>query len=122
VLRVGRRTRSFPPRPTDPGAARHPRRTQWRWCRRNPVVAGPWSGIVLAITVGFAGALVQLSQVRHEESIVRRNLYTSDMNVSIKLEGGNLQLAQELLEAHIPQSGKEDLRGLSGVTCRAVPG
>ena len=42
----------------------------------------------------------------------RRNLYTADMNLAHQAwESGSLQRAQELLRAHLPEAGKEDLRG-----------
>jgi WD40 repeat protein len=84
----------------------------WRWCRRNPVVAWLGLALVLAITVGFAGVLVELRRVKDGESNLRRNLYTSNMNLAhLAWEEGNLQRAQKLLLGHVPQAGKEDLRG-----------
>jgi hypothetical protein len=84
----------------------------WRWFRRNPVIAGLGVALVLAILIGFAGVTWQLRRLRREESIARRNLYTADMNRVLQAwDAGSLQLAQELLQAHSPQAGKEDLRG-----------
>jgi WD40 repeat protein/serine/threonine protein kinase len=84
----------------------------WRWCRRNPVVAVLGVALILAIVIGFAGVTWQLRRVSREESISRRNLYTADMNRVLQTwDQGNLQLAQELLRAHLPEAGKEDLRG-----------
>ena len=68
--------------------------------------------LVLAILIGFAGVTWQLGRVSREESIVRRNLYTSDMNLAHQAwKEGDLQSAQTLLRAHLPEAGKGDLRG-----------
>jgi WD40 repeat protein len=84
----------------------------WRWCRRNPVVAGLGVALVLAIVIGFAGITWQLRQLRLDQLIARRNLYTKDMNLAHQAwDEGSLQRAQELLLAHLPETGKEDLRG-----------
>ena len=43
---------------------------------------------------------------------MRRNLYAADMNLAHQAwEEGNLQRAQTLLRAHLPEVGREDLRG-----------
>src|SRR6185503_17357549 len=39
----------------------------WRWCRRNPVVAGLGLGLVLAIIIGFAAVTWQLRRISQEE-------------------------------------------------------
>jgi hypothetical protein len=84
----------------------------WRWCRRNPVVAGLGLALIFAITVGFAGVLVELGRVRQREAIVRRDLYTADMNLAFQAwQEGNLQGLQDLLDTYLPKRGKEDLRG-----------
>ena len=83
----------------------------WRWIRRNPVVTGLGVGLVLAIAVGFAGITWQLRRVRREEVSVRRNLYTADMNRAHQAwQDGSLQDAEDFLQAHLPEAGKEDLR------------
>jgi WD40 repeat protein/serine/threonine protein kinase len=84
----------------------------WRWGRRNPLVASLWVALALAIIIGFASVTWQLRRISREESITQQNLYTADMNrVQQAWDQGNLQIAQELLRAHLPQAGKEDLRG-----------
>jgi WD40 repeat protein len=84
----------------------------WRWCRRNPVVGGLGVALVLAIVTGFAGITWQLRQLRLDQLIARRNLYTKDMNLARQAwDEGSLQRAQELLRAHLPEADKEDLRG-----------
>ncbi len=84
----------------------------WRWCRRKPALAGLIVALQLALALGLVGILWQWRRATANESLTRRNLYTSDMNrVYQAWEDGNLQLAQELVEAHMPRPGKEDLRG-----------
>lgn len=54
----------------------------------------------------------ELRNTTREELIARRNLYTADMNLAHQAwEEGNLQRAQSLLRAHLPEAGREDLRG-----------
>src|SRR4030095_1011083 len=89
-----------------------PTEKAWRWCRRQPLIAGLAAGLVLAIAVGFGGVLWQLRRVQQEQSIVRHNLYTADMKLAQQAwEEGNLQQAQALLRDHLPKAGREDLRG-----------
>jgi WD40 repeat protein len=84
----------------------------WRWCRRNPVVASMGVALFLAIAIGFASVAWQLRRISRDEAVARRNLYTADMNRAHQAwNEGSLQRAQELLDAHLPQAGKEDLRG-----------
>jgi len=84
----------------------------WRWCKRKPVVASLAAGLVVVVVVGFAGVLWQLHRVQQEQAIEWRNLYAADMNLAHQAwEEGNLQRAQTLLRAHLPQTGREDLRG-----------
>ncbi|MCI0542103.1 MAG: protein kinase [Verrucomicrobiales bacterium] len=90
----------------------NPTEKAWRWCRRKPVIASLAAGLVLAIAIGFGGVLWQLRRVQQEQLIVRRNLYTADMKLALQAwEEGNLQHAQNLLRAHLPKAGREDLRG-----------
>jgi WD40 repeat protein/serine/threonine protein kinase len=84
----------------------------WRWCKRKPVVASLTAALVAAVILGFVSVLWQLHRAQREESIVRRNLYSADMNLAHQAwEEGNLQRAQALLRAHLPERGREDLRG-----------
>jgi WD40 repeat protein/serine/threonine protein kinase len=84
----------------------------WRWCKRKPVVASLTAALVAAVVLGFVGVLWQLHRMQEEESIARRNLYSADMNLAYRAwEEGNTQRAQSLLRAHLPERGREDLRG-----------
>src|ERR1051326_6988126 len=84
----------------------------WRWFRRNPVVASLGVALFLAITIGLASVTWQLRRVSRAEVGARQDRYTADMNrVHQAWNEGSLQRAQQLLRAHLPQAGKEDLRG-----------
>src|SRR5205823_5433633 len=47
-----------------------------------------------------------------QRQLAEENLYTADMYLAYQAwNEGSLQRAQKLLRAHLPQAGKEDLRG-----------
>ena len=91
----------------------------WRWCRRNPALAGLGASLVLVLALGFTGTLWQWRQATHsaEEEAKQRqhaeeNLYAADMHgAGTALDDGDLGLARDLLEAHRPRAGQTDLRG-----------
>lgn len=84
----------------------------WRWCRRKPVIAGLTSALLIALVAGGIGVMWQLYRVRAQQAIAERNLYCADTNLAYQAwQEGNLQRAQELLRAHLPKRGHEDLRG-----------
>ncbi len=84
----------------------------WRWCKRKPVIAGLTAALLLSAVAGFSAVVWELRRVQQEGFAARRNLYTADMNLAHQAwQEGNLQRAQELLRAHFPQRGREDLRG-----------
>ncbi len=98
----------------EPIASRPVSRTErvWRWCKRKPLIAGLSAGLVLILLAGLASVLWELNRAQQEELIARRNLYCADMNLAQQAwEEGNLQRAQSLLRAHLPEPGREDLRG-----------
>jgi WD40 repeat protein len=91
----------------------------WRWCNRNPAVAGLIAAVVLVTAVGFLATLWQLRMALEQKGIAQtsqqnlsRLLYASDINVARQAwEEGHLTRARELLERQRPQPGEEDLRG-----------
>jgi hypothetical protein len=111
----------------------------WRWCRRNPMVAGLVAAVVLVTVLGFAGVLVQwqaavdssdlaranedvanrrrdeIQQVNAELLIsrekVRRALYISDLRlIPGAWENESLGPLLRLLERQVPRNGEKDLR------------
>jgi eukaryotic-like serine/threonine-protein kinase len=103
-----------------------------RWCRRNPLVAGLVTAVILVTALGFLATLWQMrlalaneqaaqsneSEARNQQEIARqqtrvarRLLYASDLNVAQQAwESGNLTRARDLLERQRPSQGTEDLR------------
>lgn len=84
----------------------------WRWCQRKPALAGLLVVLHLVFAVGLTGVLWEWRRATVSETMIRRNLYTADMNLAHQAwNEGSLQRAQKLLRAYLPQAGKEDLRG-----------
>jgi WD40 repeat protein/serine/threonine protein kinase len=98
----------------------------WRWCRRNPVVAGLTAALVVVFLAGFAGVAWKWweaeeagrKEATQRESAVeqagrsRHLLYISDMNLAQQAwEAGDTGRALALLERQVPQDGQKDLRG-----------
>jgi hypothetical protein len=105
----------------------------WRWCKRNPRLAGLGAATVLLLLVVAIGAPIaafhirrerdraergEKEEARHRQLAVqeqvktRKHLYAADVSLAqTALADGNLGRARNLLAAHIPTSGEEDLRG-----------
>jgi WD40 repeat protein len=97
----------------------------WRWCRRNPAVAGLATAVILVTAVGFAATIAQVAEARHERDDarqqrdkadaasdkLRRTLYDADMNlVQAAWELNNTPRFLELLRRQRPEEGHSDLR------------
>ena len=83
----------------------------WRWCRRNPVVAS-LSAVVLTLLaiLAIAGPVVAVKQANMAAQY-RLRLYVQDIKVAYQAwENGDLDRVVQLLEAHRPRAGEEDLR------------
>jgi WD40 repeat protein len=98
----------------------------WRWCRRNPVVAGLLTVVVLLLISIMVGSTIFALQVakraREAEDNARRadqkaelarsNLYTAHMILAQRhWEDHQFGNALRLLERHQPGPGEKDLRG-----------
>jgi WD40 repeat protein len=113
----------------EPIQARPVTRTEklWRWCRRNPMVAGLTAAAALFLLAGtgiscyFAikadqraqDALWQKDKAEANAAEARANLYASHMILAqIAWENGNVSRVQGLLDLYRqPQPGQHDLRG-----------
>ncbi len=84
----------------------------WRWCRRKPAFASALLLILILLLIVIIGSPIAAYRINRERQLAELRAYTSDMNVVLQAwEEGNLRRAQSLLRAHIPKSGKPDLRG-----------
>jgi WD40 repeat protein len=112
----------------------------WRWCRRNPVVAGlsATAVILLALVAVVASAgyvqtnaalivaddarkdaqAAQAKEARQREAALRqrdaakRNLYVAHMHLAQQAwEASDMNRLLELLDRHIPEPGEPDCRG-----------
>ncbi len=111
----------------------------WRWCRRNPAVAGLAASLLVVMGVGTvfssvmavrerreanhsAALTVQANQLAAErgaladqaaasERLTRRYLYSAHMNLAHEAwKSGNVLRAVELLDQHRPAGDQDDLR------------
>jgi WD40 repeat protein/serine/threonine protein kinase len=105
----------------------------WRWCRRNPAVAGLTTAVAILLLGGSIVSSYYAALANHQAHVAtekateaekqtlranreaeqrRRLLYTSDMNAAQQAwEEANLERVVELLKRHIPKADEEDLRG-----------
>lgn len=84
----------------------------WRWCRRKPALAILALALHLVAAVGLGGIVWQWRRAAEGHLLARQNLYAADMQVIQRAaDEGDLGRARNLLGAHVPSGGQEDLRG-----------
>jgi eukaryotic-like serine/threonine-protein kinase len=91
----------------------------WRWCRRNPLVAGLVTAVGVSLIAGTVTAsyfAVQAGQ-RAQEAIrqrqsERQQRYVAQINLAQQAwEQGNMARLRDLLDAQLPHDSDPDLRG-----------
>src|ERR1051325_2539500 len=84
----------------------------WRWCRREPAIAGL---IAIAVSLLALGSALVFTQWRRAEGTLEHNrqlLYVRDMNLGFtSLSESELAVVRAALERQIPASRRSDLRG-----------
>ena len=79
--RAGRGPAAVPGRPADPGAARsRPAERAWRWCRRNPLLAGAAGAVAAALVAVAVISVIYADRQRHvalEQTKANRRITTS---------------------------------------------
>jgi WD40 repeat protein len=105
----------------------------WRWCRRNPAVAGLAAALLLALVTGSVASTVfavfakrqagratdladkatrEADRATTSERLTRRYLYSAHMNLAQDAwKAGNVPRLLELLDQHRPTDGEDDVRG-----------
>jgi WD40 repeat protein/tRNA A-37 threonylcarbamoyl transferase component Bud32 len=91
----------------------------WRWCRRNPLVAGLTAAVVVALLAGTAisthfaiQAKARAKQAEQETRTARRHLYTAYINLAHGAwNEGHVERALQFLDQQRPEhTGGQDLR------------
>ena len=85
----------------------------WRWCRRNPALAGALAACALALLVGILGIAWESQRAVTEARVARHSLYGADMLLAQQaLEQSDIGRAKGLLNGHRPVGkAQTDLRG-----------
>jgi WD40 repeat protein len=85
----------------------------WRWCRRNPVVASLTAAVFVLLLAGTGISTYFAIQEKAAAAWARRLQYDADMYLADQLwesEDGSAAAVRDLLLAHVPRDGREDLR------------
>ena len=83
----------------------------WRWCRRNPVVAGLLAATaMLLLSVAVVAIVGYVAAVRREDK-ANRNLYVAHMHLAHnRYESSMVDQVERLLDQHTPPTGQRDFR------------
>jgi len=98
----------------------------WRWCRRNPVVAGLLAAVAVSLVLGTTvsiyyalrarqgeyDAQTSATLAREREQIANWHSYVASMNVAAEdVKRGEVDRARDVLRNVLPRAGQPDLRG-----------
>src|SRR5438876_9329328 len=83
-----------------------------RWCRRKPALASSLFLILILLLILIIGAPIAIIRIDRARVDAERRSYSADMRLASEaLRNGAIGQVQELLRAHEPRKGMEDLRG-----------
>jgi WD40 repeat protein/serine/threonine protein kinase len=88
----------------------------WRWCRRNPTLAGLGGLVSLLMLAGLVVLLVSNAMIRREQKRTLRQLYINRVNLAYREAAANNVLLADRLLAECPP----ELRGWEWEYCRRL--
>ncbi len=84
----------------------------WRWCRRNPAIAGLSATTFLLLVALAIGLPIDSLRVKRERERSDQTSYDSDMRLGqLAWDEGDLGLTLDRLRAQLPATGKRNRRG-----------
>jgi WD40 repeat protein len=84
----------------------------WRWCRRNPGVAGLAAALLVALTAGMVVSIRFAASAQREARMARHREYDANMLLTeMAWEQRGVMRFLDLLRGQEPDLGQEDLRG-----------
>ncbi|HRZ57198.1 MAG TPA: WD40 repeat domain-containing serine/threonine-protein kinase, partial [Candidatus Paceibacterota bacterium] len=73
----------------------------WRWCRRNPRLAGAMSAVVLSLMLGLVTTTWQMRRAQRSEMTALQRAYVSDMDLATRaLAEGDIGRVRDLLDRY----------------------
>ncbi|HOY60017.1 MAG TPA: serine/threonine-protein kinase, partial [Verrucomicrobiota bacterium] len=75
----------------------------WRWCRRNPKLAGALGAVVLSLVLGLVTTTWQMRRAQKSEMATLQHAYVSDMDLATRaLAEGDIGRVRDLLDRYAP--------------------
>jgi WD40 repeat protein/serine/threonine protein kinase len=98
----------------EPIRARPVGRTEkfWRWCRRNPTLAGAFAAASLFLVLGTTVSTLLAFQAHREATRAKARSYASEMKLAnLDWDAGRTSMVQQRLREQTSEPGEADLRG-----------